>query len=102
MATPSLEQLRLALAVAEQIQALEEELAAILAGTLPMTPSTVDEETSVAAPTPKRRGRPPGKAATVKAAPAKKKKGGMSAAGRARIAAAQRARWAAYNKKKKG
>jgi len=46
---------------------------------------------------PKKRGRKPG--ATVKAAPAKKaKKRTMSAEGRARIAAAQKARWAAQKK----
>ena len=59
-------QLRQAIAIKEQIEALETELAAILGG----GPSSV----------------------TTKSAPAGKRT--MSAAGRARVAAAQRARWA--------
>jgi hypothetical protein len=50
-----------------------------------------------AAPAAKRRGRPPGKVSLAAAAakPAKKsKRRGMSPEGRARIAAAQKARWA--------
>jgi hypothetical protein len=41
------------------------------------------------------------KTVVVKASPAPKKKGGMSAAGRARIVAAQKARWAKIKAAKK-
>ena len=63
--------LRRAIALKEQIEVLETELAGILG------------ESGGAAP--KKLGRPPGR--------------GMSAAGRARIAAAQRARWAKVKRK---
>jgi len=58
--------LRRAITIKEQIEVLQSELAGILGES--------------GGPAPKRLGRPPGR--------------GMSAAGRARIAAAQRARWA--------
>ena len=64
-------QLKKAADVKERIDALNAELSAILGG-----------ESTVPFNTAPRRGRPPGK------------RGGMSAAGRARIAEAQRARWA--------
>ena len=70
--TPSIDQLKRAMAIAEDIQALEAEMAALF-GQSPVSKSAVQ---SSAAP---------------------KKSGGkskISAAGRARIAAAQRARWA--------
>jgi len=69
--TPSIDQLKQAIAISEQIQKLEAELAALF-GSSAKVPSTA------------------------KAAPAKagRRKGGMSPEGRARIAAAQRARWA--------
>lgn len=66
-------QLKQAAELKERIDALNSELSSILGGATPAP--------SVTAATPKR-GRPPGK------------RGGMSAAGRARIAAAARARWA--------
>ncbi len=69
---PTLDQWKRGLAIAEQIAALEKELTAILGGKSP-----------VAAP-----------AAKAAGAPAGRKKGKMSAAGRARIVAAQKARWA--------
>lgn len=52
-------------------------------------------------PTPKKRGRKPGQPAK-KNAPTKKAKRTMSPEGRARIAAAQKARWAAQKKAGKG
>lgn len=67
----SAEQLKRAAQIKEQIDALNGELVQILAGEIPVPFSTAP-----------RRGRPPGK------------RGGMSAAGRARIAAAAKARWA--------
>ena len=72
MNNPTLDQWKRGLAIAEQIAALEQELAAILGGR------------SVPA------------SAAAKAAPTsgKRKKGKMSAEGRARIVAAQKARWA--------
>ena len=66
-------QLKKAADVKEKIDALNAELSALLGGAIPAP--------FVTAPT-ARRGRPPGK------------RGGMSAAGKARIAAAARARWA--------
>ncbi|MEO6739891.1 MAG: histone [Chthoniobacteraceae bacterium] len=73
--TPTLSQLQRGLQLAEKIAALEAEMAAIFGG----------------APSPK--------AASTKV-PEVKKKGGMSPAGRERIAAAQRARWAKIKKGK--
>jgi hypothetical protein len=67
----STSQLRKAADLKERIDALNAELAQILGGEIPVP--------FITAP---RRGRPPGKS------------GGMSAAGKARIAAAARARWA--------
>ena len=63
-------QLHQVISIKEKIEALEAELAAITGG-----------EAAAPAVTSARRGRPPGRR-------------GMSAAGRARIAAAQKARWA--------
>lgn len=75
MPTTELTQLKQALAIAEQIYALEGELAGVLSGgSVSSTPAA--------------------KSAPAAAKPAKRKKGGMSAEGRARIAAAQKARWA--------
>jgi hypothetical protein len=67
----SVSQLNKAAQLKERIDALTDELAQILGGEVPVPLVTTP-----------RRGRPPGK------------RGGMSAAGRARIAAAARARWA--------
>jgi len=72
------EQLKRAAGIKDQIQELEQELAAILGAPAP-------------APVIAKRGRPRKVVGLAGPAP---KKGGMSAAGRARIAAAQRARWA--------
>ena len=98
IATISLERLKQAVQIKEQIASLEAELAAVIGGTV-STPA-------VTALVPKRRGRPPGKAKlladsaaalTVPTAVAKQGRGGrrhMSPEARARIAAAQKARWA--------
>ena len=69
--TPTINQLKHAIAVSEQIEKLQAELASLFGGSAKA-------------------------AAPAKAAPAVKarKKGGMSAEGRARIVAAQKARWA--------
>ena len=72
-------QLKKAVALKEKIDTFNVELAALLGG---------EASGSNSAPTPKR-GRPPGK-------------GGMSAAGRKRIAEAQKARWAKINAAKSG
>ena len=71
--TPTLAQLQRGLQISQQIAALEVELKAIFSGKVTATAATV-----VAA----------------KPAVVKKKKGGMSAQGRANIIAAQKARWA--------
>jgi hypothetical protein len=74
---PSIDQLKHALQISEQILKLETDLKSVLSG------GTLAQgfETSN------------GKQASAEAKP-RKKKSGMSAAGRARIAAAQKARWA--------
>jgi hypothetical protein len=71
--TPSIDQLKRAIAISEQIQNLEAELASILGSS---------SKTSA-----------PAKVAAVAAKPGRRKRG-LSAEGRARIAAAQKARWA--------
>ena len=76
--TPTLAQLQRGLQLSEQIAALEAELAALFSGS--PAPKAVAAVAAVAAPVAK--------------APAAIKKGGISAAGRARIVAAQKARWA--------
>lgn len=78
-------------AIMQSIEQLQAELASLFGSTGP-----------AASATPKRRGRPPG-SGSVKAnpSPTADKKSGMSAAGRAAIAAAQRARWAKLNAAKK-
>jgi hypothetical protein len=99
----SLDQLKQAIQLREQIAALEIELTGILGGAVstPVAPTG----TSVVPP---RRGRPPGKRAisVVPAAPStapvavRKGRGGprkMSPEARARIAAAQKARWAKFH-----
>ena len=75
--TPTLDQLKRGLEISQQIAALETELAGILG--------------NHSAPAAKA---PPASKTTAKATPVQKKKGGMSAAGKARVAAAQKARWA--------
>lgn len=71
--TPSIDQLKRAIAISEQIQTLEAELASILGSSAKVSASA--------------------KVAAVVAKPGRRKRG-LSAEGRARIAAAQRARWA--------
>jgi hypothetical protein len=76
--SPSLDQLKQAIALKEQIAALETQLADILGGTA--------ETPTITTQLPPRRGRAPGSK--------------MSAEARARIAAAQKARWAKYRESK--
>ena len=71
----SLDQLKQAIALKEQIAALESQLTDIFGGTA--------ETPAISTSPPRGRGRPPGK-------------GGMSVEGRARIASAQKARWAKF------
>lgn len=87
--SPSLEALKKAIAIAEQIQRLEADMAILLAGT-----------GQVLVEAAKRRGRPPkAEAAAVgdKKTKARKKRV-MSEEGRQRIIEAQRKRWAARKK----
>jgi hypothetical protein len=74
--TPSIDQLKRALAISEQIQKLEEALASVFGSSVKLSAPAA-----------------PAKAAAVAAKPRKGKRG-LSAEGRARIAAAQKARWA--------
>ena len=76
----SIGQLKRAIEIREQIQALQNELSQVLGGEAPAPVAAPAPAAPVAAPAP--------------AAPAKVGKGKMSAEGRAAIAAAQRARWA--------
>jgi hypothetical protein len=115
----SLEQLKQAIALKEQIASLEQQIAAVLGGAV-ATPAPAAASTVTAAP-PVRRGRggprvmsPAARARIAaaqkarwakfhaaqgaKPAPAAKKAGGISPEGRARIIAAQKARWAKYRK----
>jgi len=73
--TPSIDQLKRAVALSEEILKLEAELASLFGGSAPAKAAAVK---TAAAPAPK----------------ARKGKRGLSAEGRARIAAAQKARWA--------
>ena len=104
------EQLREAAAIKDQIEALEAKLAGLLSGA---GVSSVLAAAPVAATPGKRRGRKPGSKNKVKAsaestpsdsaaAPTAKKKAKrqMSPEGRARIIAAQKARWAKVKKGK--
>jgi hypothetical protein len=98
----SLDQLKQAVLLREQIAALENELAGILSGGVP-TPAP----TTISAVLPRRRGRPPGKPASVVPAgpseePVTVHSGprNFSAASRAKMAAAQKARWAKVRKAK--
>ena len=117
MSTPTLSQLQRGLAISEQIAALETELAAIFNGAAPVSaPKATPTATPTAKAAPaqgdgRKRKRSAATIAKMKAsqqarwaklkapvvakAPAPvKKKGGMSAEGRAAIVAAQKARWA--------
>ena len=71
--SPSIAQLKRALTISEQIQKLEAELAALF-GASAKAPASAKTAAATAQP--------------------RRKKRGLSAAGRARIAAAQKARWA--------
>ena len=71
--TPSIDQLKRAIAISEQIQKLEAELASVLGSSAKASA--------------------PAKVAAVAVKPGRRKRG-LSAEGRARIAAAQKARWA--------
>jgi hypothetical protein len=120
-ATPSLEQLKRALQLAEQIQSLEAELATLLG-----SPSAVRSAAPAPASKPSKRGgkrivsaearakmaaaqkarwakvnrakSAAGSAPAPAAKSAKKKKRGITPEGRARLAAAMKARWAARRK----
>jgi hypothetical protein len=72
MSTPSIAELQRAIQISEQIDKLNAELEALLGGAWVSS----------------------GKSAVDVVVPEGRKKGGMSAAGRAKIAAAQRTRWA--------
>jgi len=71
--TPSIDQLKRAITISEQIQKLESELASILGASAKVSA--------------------PAKVAAAAAKPGRRRRG-LSAEGRARIAAAQKARWA--------
>lgn len=79
--TPTIDQWKRGLQIAEQIAALEAEMKALMGGAIGNAKHTA----------------PAGAKAT---ATVVKKKGGMSAAGRARIAAAQKLRWSKIKKAK--
>jgi len=72
--TPSIDQLKRAITISEQIQKLESELASILGASAKVSA--------------------PAKVAAAAVKTVKTRKRGLSAEGRARIAAAQKARWA--------
>jgi flagellar biosynthesis/type III secretory pathway protein FliH len=76
--TPTIDQLKRGIVIAEQIQRLEAEMSSIFKGQTP-----------------------PRLVSRASASPKQTKKRGISAAGRERIAAAQRARWAKIKRKGK-
>lgn len=76
------ESIRRAAEIVQTIEQLQVELTGLFGGA------------SAAAPAPKRRGRPPGVRAAAQAEPAQGRTRNMSPEGRARIAAAAKARWA--------
>jgi hypothetical protein len=89
MMPPSLENLKRAIEVAEQIEKLQAELAAMFGG---------ETAKAVVSTTGRRRGRP---AKADKPAKEKKPRRQMSEEARARIVAAQKKRWAKIKKEKK-
>lgn len=89
MITPSVENLKRAIEVAEQIEKLQAELSAMFGG---------EAAKAVVSTTGRRRGRP---AKADKPAKEKKPKRQMSEEARARIVAAQKKRWAKIKKEKK-
>ena len=90
--TPSVSNLRRAIEITEQIEKLEAELKSVLSGNGTTTVTAPAKSVAVAS-----------KASSPSAKPAKKKRT-MSPEARARIVAAQKARWAKFNaeKAKKG
>jgi hypothetical protein len=121
MSTPTLDQLKRGLAIAEQIEALEAEMTAIFAGSLPTSPAKATFA-GKEAPAPAKGKRSSETVARMKAAqqarwakikgtkasvatnapakakteaPVKKKRKPMSPAVKAKLAAAMKARWAA-------
>lgn len=128
MATPTLEQLKRALHLGEQIEKLKAEMTAIFTGTLPRAARSVGDKVldlvglerkrkkpkfsksaraAISAAQKKRWAKVKGKDAKPEATKPKvkaRKKGKMSAAGRANIVKAQKARWARVKaeKEKKG
>jgi hypothetical protein len=113
--TPSISSLKQAIAIAEQIEKLQAQLAALVGGSAP----TVTVAKAVGAPRGRRRKRTLSPEARAKIAAAqrarwakskgtapvaakvavvKKKKSGLTTAGRAKLAAAMKARWAARKK----
>jgi len=101
---PSLDQLKRAVAISEEIAGLQSELDSILGGASPRVKSVVAKVGKKG----KRRGRPPGiknainelsgEPAAPKAKRTSKKKRAMSEEGRKKIAEAQKRRWAAKKK----
>ncbi len=91
----SVETILRAKSLIEDIEKLQTELASLFGG--PSTRSVPAAAPAVAPATPgKRRGRPPGSGKK-----SERQRGPMSAEGRARIAAAARARWARYHAEQK-
>ena len=91
MSTPSLAQLRRAISISEKIEKMEAELVSILGSSVLASPGKRKYTKRAVA-----------EAGTEEAAPAKKKKRKkMSEEGRAKIVAAQKARWAKIKKAKK-
>lgn len=114
--TPSIGQLKRAVAIAEQIETLQAELASIFGGTSSASPTTQPQSAKpsqkagrrtmspeararIAASTRARWARVKGTAvAEPKPAATPNKKGGLTPEGRARLAAMMKARWAAKRK----
>ena len=123
MSTPTISQLKHAIALSEQIEKLQIELASLFGGSAKVSaPTAVAPATTAPATKPKKSGfsaehraklaaaakarwakKNEAKAPATpvaKAAPAPKKKGGISPEGLARIKAAQKLRWAKFRKGK--
>lgn len=93
---PTSDTLQRASAILSEIEALQAELVSLFSVTSPAAPAAA----------PKRRGRPPGSGKAAAAAAPKPAKVGkrerkMSPEGRARIAAAAKARWARFHAERK-
>ena len=108
--TPSLEQLKRAIAISEQIDALQSQLAAVLGGSSPASAKaaasgksrkgkrTVSPEARAKMAAAQRARWAKRKGAAAPAAKPEKKKRGLTPEGRARLAAAMKARWDARKK----